>query len=118
MRGMSYDLRIAVKVDGCDKFAEIAEPEHSSPTYNLGKMFRACTEWDYKQGEYYKCADVIGNIERGIKELRMNKALYKRYEPENGWGTISNAVEALESLRDCIYEQAEEIPIECLYVTW
>ena len=62
---MSYDLRIAVKVDGCDKFAEIAEPEYSSPTYNLGKMFRACTGWDYKQGEYYKCSDVIGNIEKG-----------------------------------------------------
>lgn len=31
---MSYDLRIAVKVDGCDKFAQIAEPEYSSPTYN------------------------------------------------------------------------------------
>ena len=46
---MSYDLRIAVKVDGCDKFAGIAEPEYSSPTYNLGKMFRACTGWDYKQ---------------------------------------------------------------------
>ena len=29
---MSYDLRIAVKVDGCDKFAQIAEPEYSSPT--------------------------------------------------------------------------------------
>ena len=51
---MSYDLRIAVKVDGCDKFAQIAEPEYSSPTYNLGKMFRACTGWDYKQGEYYR----------------------------------------------------------------
>ena len=37
---MSYDLRIAVKVDGCDKFAEIAEPEYSSPAYNLGKMYR------------------------------------------------------------------------------
>ena len=24
---MSYDLRIAVKVDGGDKFAQIAEPE-------------------------------------------------------------------------------------------
>lgn len=46
---MSYDLRIAVKVDGCDKFAQIAEPEYSNPTYNLGKMFRACTGWDYKQ---------------------------------------------------------------------
>ena len=25
---------------------------------------------------------------------------------------------ALESLRDCIYEQAEDIPIECLWVAW
>ena len=79
---MSYDLRIAVKVDGCDKFAQIAEPEYSSPTYNLGKMFRACTGWNYKQGEYYKCSDVIGNIEKGVKELRANKAQYKQYEPE------------------------------------
>nr|DAM55799.1 MAG TPA: hypothetical protein [Caudoviricetes sp.] len=86
---MSYDLRIAVKVDGCDKFAEIAEPEYSSPTYNLGKMFRACTGWDYKQ-----------------------------YEPENGWGTVASAVAVLENLRDCIYEQAEEIPLDCLYVAW
>lgn len=64
---MSYDLRIAVKVDGCDKFAGIAEPEYSSPTYNLGKMFRACTGWDYKQGEYYRCSEVIGNIKKGIE---------------------------------------------------
>ena len=115
---MSYDLRIAVKVDGCDKFAQIAEPEYSRPTYNLGKMFRACTGWDYKQGEYYKCSDVIGNIEKGVKELRANKAQYKQYEPENGWGTVASAVVALENLRDCIYEQAEEIPLDCLYVTW
>lgn len=64
---MSYDLRIAVKVDGCDKFAGIAEPEYSSPTYNLGKMFRACTGWDYKQGEYYRCSEVIGNIKKVSK---------------------------------------------------
>lgn len=118
VQGMSYDLRIAVKVDGCDKFAEIAEPEYSSPTYNLGKIFRACTGWDYKQGEYYKCSDVIGNIEKGVKELRANKAQYKQYEPENGWGTVASAVVALENLRDCIYAQAEEIPLECLYVAW
>lgn len=91
---------------------------YSSPTYNLGKMFRACTGWGYKQGEYYKCSDVIGNIEKGVKELRTNKAQYKQYEPENGWGTVASAVVALESLRDCIYEQAEEIPLDCLYVKW
>lgn len=27
-------------------------------------------------------------------------------------------VVALESLSNCIYEQAEEIPIECLYMSW
>ena len=115
---MSYDLRIAVKVDGCDKFAQIAEPEYSSPTYTLGKMFRACTGWDFNQGEYYRCSDMIGNVERGIKELRTNKAQYRQYEPENGCGLVASAVVALDNLRDCIYEQAEEIPLECLYVAW
>ena len=115
---MSYDLGIAVKVDGCEKFAEIATPEYRSPTYNLGKMFRACTGWNFKQGEYYRCSDVIGNIEKGIRELRTRKEQYKQYEPENGWGTIQSALNALEKLRDCIYEQAEEIPLECLYVSW
>ncbi len=115
---MSYDLRIAVKVRGCDKFAQIAEPEYSNPTYNLGKMFRVCTGWDFNQGEYYRCSDVIGNIERGIKELRTNRAQYRQYEPENGCGAVASAVVALENLRDCIYEQAGEIPLECLYVAW
>lgn len=115
---MSYDLGIAVKVDGCEKFAEIAVPEYRSPTYNLGKMFRVCTGWNFKQGEYYRCSDVIGNIEKGIRELRTRKERYKQYEPENGWGTIPSALNTLEKLRDCIYEQAEEIPLEHLYVSW
>ena len=112
---MSYDLRIAVKVDGCDKFAQIAEPEYSSPTYNLGKMFRACTGWDYKQGEYYRCSEVIGNIEKGIEELRVCWAKYVKYGEV---ADIPYAVEVLESLRNCIYGQEEEIPLECLYVKW
>lgn len=115
---MSYDLRIAVKVQGCDRFAGIATPKYYQPTYNLGKMFRACTGWDYNQGEYYNCAEVIGKIEQGIHELSVNRQKYKPMEPSNGWGSIASAKLALESLRDCIYEQAEDIPIECLWVAW
>ena len=48
---MSYDLRIRVKAEGCDRYPVIAEPEYDSPTYNLGKMFRACMDWDYNQYE-------------------------------------------------------------------
>lgn len=115
---MSYDLRIAVKVDGTDIFAQIAEPEYASPTYNLGKMFRACMNWEYKQGEYYNCGQIIGNVEHGIRELRTNRKAYLKYNPSNGWGDISSALRALESLRECIYEQAEDIPIEHLWMAW
>lgn len=115
---MSYDIRLSVKVEGCDRFAEIAEPELPSPTYNLGKMFRACTGWNFTQGEQYKCSEVIDMIDRGIRELRFNRAEYEKYNPKNGWGDISGAIRVLESLRKCIYENAEDIPLNCLYVCW
>jgi len=115
---MSYDIRFAVKVDGTDIMADIGAPEYDSPTYNLGEMFRACTGWDYNQGEYYKCAEVLPLIENGIKELRFNRKDYLKYNPDNGWGDIDGAIRVLESMREGMFEKAEEIPIEHLYVKW
>ena len=81
---MSYDIRIAVKVAGAeDVFADIAEPERSSPTYNLRDMFVACMNWDYEQGIYYKVSEIYPKIERGIYELTYNEKAYKKYNPPN-----------------------------------
>lgn len=125
---MSYDIRISVKVEGCGKYAMIAEPEFAHPTYNLSKMFRKCMDWDYETytknesgnwaSVYYPCDFVLERVEHGIKELRTNKEEYKQYNAPNGWGTVSSAIEALESLRNCIYEQTVEIPLNCLYMSW
>ncbi len=115
---MSYDLEVAVKVDGTELFAQIATPEYKSPTYNLREMFVACMGWNYSQHKYYKCSDVILNIEQGIRELATNRKEYEKYNPPNGWGSIESARKALESLRVCIYETAEYIPIEHLYMRW
>jgi hypothetical protein len=125
---MSYDLRIHVKAEGCDKYPVIATPELDTPTYNYRDMFVACMDWDYSQSEkgedgeyhtcYYRCSEILPKIEHGIKELRTNRKAYEQYEPDNGWGTLSGAIRVLESLRDCIYEQAEEVPLECLYMSW
>lgn len=115
---MSYDLRISVKVDGTDLYAQIDTPEYDCPTYNLGEMFRKSMDWDFFQGERYKCSEVLKNIERGIQELKENSEFYKQFEPGNDWGTVRSASGTLISLRDCIYENAEDIPIEHLYVTW
>ena len=117
---MSYDIRFGVKVAGAkdDVYAVIGHPEYDSPTYNNRDIFVRCLDWDYHQGDWYKLADVMPKIERGIRELKFNKDAYKELEPKNGWGTISSAVECLESMRDCIYRTAEEIPIEHLWVRW
>lgn len=123
---MSYDLRIGVKVEGTDIIAVIAEPEESSPTYNLREMFVKCTLWDYKQSEWYKVSEVYDKICRGIAELSAYPKKYTRYEPDNGWGTVSSALEALISLRDCIDDIVDPngwngwntIPMEHLWVAW
>ena len=115
---MSYDLRVAVKVEGCDKYADIGEPEYANPTYNLRDMFVACMNWDYEQGKYYRCDEVLPKIVHGIVALIVNRSEYEKYSPANGWGSIDSAIQDLESLRDCIYEEAEEIPLECLYMCW
>ena len=128
---MSYDLRIAVKVAGTPKgeelYAVIDEPDLSSPTYNLGKMFRACTGWNYEHGKWYKVSDVYAKIERGILELTYNEQKYLPMNPENGWGDTKDALRALESLKECIdgienphgcYGGWNVIPKGLLYVAW
>ena len=125
---MSYDLRIAVKVDGAEKgneYAIIAEPELSQPTYNIGEMFRKCMDWDFEQGEFYRVSDVYPNIVLGINNLREHEHEYEKYNAPNGWGTTRSALEALISLKECIDEI--EDPYQCgwntfpknlLYVAW
>lgn len=115
---MSYDIEIGVRIYDTDLYVCIAEPKYSNPTYNLGQMFRAATGWNFEQGKWYRCEDVINDIQQGISELVIRPSKYKTLEPKNGWGTISSAVECLESMRDCIYRTAEEIPIEHLWIRW
>ena len=124
---MNYNIGIHVKVQGCDKYAQIAEPELGSPTFGLGELFRACMDWNYhttakdKNGEYqvcyYPCSFVIEKATYGISELENNGVAYAKYSPSNVWGSRAKVWRVLQSLRECIYEQAKEIPIECLYMS-
>lgn len=115
---MSYSIGIYVKVEGCNKFAEIAYPEYSSPSYNLGKLFRSCMSWNFNSSEYYRCDHVLEHLDRGIKELAYNSNKYTKLIPVSSILTTSGALNVLDSIRDCILEQAEDIPLDCLYMSW
>ena len=126
---MSYDIRFGVKVAGAkdDCYAVIGSPEFDSPTYNLRDIFVMSMEWDYHQGEWYKINDVLPKVEHGIKELKLHPEKYKKLEPSNGWGTISSAIDCLESI-DRYFSNDNwdglggswnaDVPIDCIYMCW
>lgn len=115
---MSYCIGVYVKVEGCGKYVQATYPTYYKPTYNLGKLFRACMNWNFKNEEYYRCDKVIECVEKGIKELESNPLNYTELLPSNGWGTMSGAIETLRSIRECILEENEYIPLKCLYLRW
>jgi hypothetical protein len=122
---MSYDVRFGVKVEGMNGYIAVLDaPDYSSPTYNLREMFVACMEWDYSQGEWYNCIDVLPKFQRGLHELRFNREQYKQYNPPNGWGSIDSAIGFMESVVQKIGEIVSgdwtwnKIPLEHLWMRW
>lgn len=121
---MSYDIRLGVKVEGMNGYiATIDEPQYSSPTYNLRDMFVACTGWNYEQGIWYNCAEIYPKIQHGIQELATHPKKYAKYNASNGWGTVADAKECLESVSEKIAEIIRgdtwsEIPLEHLWMRW
>lgn len=115
---MSYCIGVYVKVEGCGKYVQVTYPTYYNPTYNLGKLFRACMDWQFKSSEYYRCDYVIEYVEKGIKELECNPLAYTELLPSNGWGTMEGALETLKSIRECILEENENIPLDCMYMKW
>lgn len=120
---MSYDISIGVRVYGADDlYAVIGVPEFDHPTYNVGKIIRSCTGWDFKQGDWYNVEEVLPKIERGIHEMTFNSSKYKNMEPDNGWGSTDTVLRALESIVECVKVHnngwENRIPLDKLYVRW
>lgn len=125
---MSYDIRWCVETvrannDG-DKHVVVHIPEYDSPTYNYRKMFVACMDWDYKQGEYYPMAEVLPKLRHGLAQLTKHPEKYRQYEPENGWGTLDGAIRCIESWIDELTNEADwdgvchYWPISALWWRW
>lgn len=115
---MSYSIGIYVKVEGCDKFAKIAYPEYSSPSYNLGRLFRSCMDWNFKSEEYYRCDYAVERLNKGIKELMYCPKEHLKLNPTLSMGSVASSLDILSSVRECILKQAENIPLECMYMKW
>ena len=99
---MSYDLELCVKTENGNFVLTRIQPEYANPTYNLGKMFRESTGWNFEQGKEYRVDKVLDQILKGINEPTYLPGKYKKYEPDNGWGSVEDALKALLSLARAI----------------
>lgn len=85
---MSYNIRFKAKIDGTDQYITVYDPD-ANITWNLRDMIRASTglEWE-NEADNGLCSEVIEKIEWGYTRLTYAPDVYKKYESDNGWGTI------------------------------
>lgn len=86
---MSYDIHFKVKVEGLDdRYVSVGDCA-ANTTWNLRDMIVNSTDLEWKnESNNGLCKDIIPQIIDGLKELTMYPNKYKKYEAENGWGTI------------------------------
>lgn len=118
---MSYDISFKVKVEGIDRYVEVGNCE-ANTTWNVRKMIVKSTglEWNNCANNGF-CKDVIPKIEKGYSELTKFPYKYKKYEAENGWGTVEstirffkNIIEAWEQFKE--WEDKEIVDITTFWI--
>ena len=113
---MSYDLELGVKTENGNFVLTYVQPEYSSPTYNHGVIFRKSMGWNFTQSKEYRVDKVLDKILKGINELTYFPDKYKKYEPDNGWGSVEGALKDLLSLEQAIKDS--DASLDELYVRW
>jgi len=108
---MSYDISLRVKVEGIDKYVEVADG--GNITWNVRDLIKAASGWDIKNEENNGTAEEIGMlIQKGIFALETNPDTYKHLESPNGWGTIEGTLRFFKGF----LEVCKEYPYAYVYV--
>ena len=108
---MSYDISFKVKVEGTETYYDTAYC-HANITWNVRKIIELSTglEW-INEANNGLCADIIPKIEKGLLELINHPEKYKKYEAENGWGTVDGTkrffAEILDDWKDFVWDYPE-----------
>ena len=86
---MSYDITYRVRcLEKPDVWVDVGLID-ANITYNVGDMIRASTGLEWKnEADNGLVKDVIPYIIKGLDELEKHPEKYKKYESDNGWGTI------------------------------
>jgi hypothetical protein len=94
------------------KFAEgeceTNEVYSANITHNMNKCAEAAgiykALWRPEELGITKAKQLIAPLRKGLHKLKMNPEKYKKYNPENGWGSYEGLVEFVEKYLNACYE--------------
>src|SRR5699024_27164 len=105
-----------------DTDVEIEEFEHETKevysdniTHNLNKMAMQCGLYDPLWhpkgiiGESGTAKDLIPHIEEGLNKLKNHPEVFKKFNPENGWGDYDGLVRFAEDYLEACKKYPEAI---------
>jgi hypothetical protein len=80
---------------------ETNEVYHANITHNLKTMANKAGIYEYlwrpEEVNITKAIELIEPLKQGLQELKKNPTRYKKFNPENGWGSYEGLVEFVES---------------------
>lgn len=99
-------------------------------THNLGKMAKECNlynvlwrpymlfteadfgdnysaEMEFEDSLEIKAEQLIEPLRQGLHELKNNPEKYKKFNPENGWGTYEQLVRVVQNYLNACYEHKD-----------
>lgn len=106
---MSLDFSIIRTGKWDDNGSEFFEDiESFNITHNLVHMAEAIgvygALWHPEENGYVYAKDIINVLDEGLTKLQSNPEEYKKYEPDNGWGTVHSLMTFIRKVLDSCNE--------------
>lgn len=71
-------------------------------TFNYVPIFREALGCEFRDLDGQKGAEVLKRLRRAVQDITEHPERYEALEPENGWGTVEDALAVLrEMLQTC-----------------
>jgi hypothetical protein len=97
---MSLDITLII--DCCEKCGRGEEIAYATITHNLAEMAKAADIyyhlWRPNEIGITKAGELIEPLTKALDELVNNSNKYEKYNPENGWGNVSDLTRFIKHL--------------------
>jgi hypothetical protein len=90
---------------------ESREAYHGNITHNLGQMAEEAGIykhlWRPEELNITKAKELIDPLREGLHRLKMDPERFKKFSPDNGWGTYDGLIKFVTNYLDACYEYPE-----------